>query len=72
MRGRIKINVCARCNHKAARMAIINAMGSGKDMFFVKCTNPSCKRRTYATDTISGAIKDWNAGRVFEKVESSL
>ena len=72
MRGRKRIKPCSRCGGKGARMAVINAMGSGVDMFFIKCSNPSCKRRTYVAEDIKDAIKAWNAEKVIEAVDGVL
>ena len=72
MRGRKRIKPCVRCGHKGARMAVINAMGSGADMFFIKFSNPSCKRRTYVAEDIKDAIKAWNAEKVSETVDGVL
>ena len=69
MRGRKRIKPCYRCGEKGARMAVINAMGSGTDMYFIKCSNPSCKRRTYAFLDIKDAIRDWNAEKVVEAID---
>lgn len=72
MRGRKRIKRCPKCGGKGARMAVINAMGSGVDMFFIKCSNPSCKRRTYVSEDIKDAIDAWNAEKVVEAVDGVL
>ena len=72
MRGRKRIKPCCRCGGKGARMAVVNAMGSGVDMFFIKCSNPSCKRRTYAFFDIKDAIRDWNDEKIVETVDGVI
>lgn len=56
---------CGKCNAEGLKIAQERALGSNATMYWVKCTNPACKVRTFATDTEEQAVKDWNRGKVY-------
>jgi hypothetical protein len=59
---------CGRCNRKALKIAQERVFGTNATMYLVKCTNPACKLRTWATDTEEKAVKKWNEGKVYQAI----
>ena len=56
-------NRCAKCNNKAVLMQTFDNICGTAKMYYVKCTNDFCGRRTYANLDTDAAVLEWNEGR---------
>ena len=53
-------NNCAKCNGKAVLMQTFDNVCGTTPLYYVRCANTLCDRRTCPTDTPEKAVADWN------------